>query len=59
MGEKKLKFKELIKNCKFLTYQDQKCVHDEHPERLKVRSCKEADCPVMKDDLPAVQLCSP
>lgn len=38
-------FEEIKKDCKYRTYQDNKCVHDKNPKRVLVGSCEFGKCP--------------
>jgi len=49
MAKEKLEFKELVKTCKFKTYQDNKCVNPDNKEYRKVGSCQEALCPLINE----------
>lgn len=49
MAKEKVDFLVFRKDCKFRTYQDQKCVHDKNKKRVGIGSCKEELCP-LKDE---------
>ena len=41
-------FEEFQKQCKFRTYQDNKCAHERNRTFRKVGSCSEKLCPIFK-----------
>lgn len=44
-----MKFNEYQKGCKYRTYQDNKCVNEDNPQRLLVNSCLFQNCPCVKE----------
>ena len=49
MAKKSMEFTDFEKDCKFKTYQDNKCVNEKNKSLRLVGSCQEALCPIFKD----------
>ena len=49
MAKKSMEFTDFKKDCRFKTYQDNKCVNEKNKLFRLVESCQEALCPIFKD----------
>ncbi len=49
MAKEPIEFKDFAKECKFRTYQENKCVNEKNKNYRQPGSCQEVDCPIFKE----------